>query len=421
MNAIAESTSRLHDPLFFIDPDFQPLLARLRREDPVHWTQAWPDRGFWSVTRHRDVREVLLKPALFSSQATGSLIPADPHMYDEPGAKAAAGIGFVPPFMDPPRHDVVRRPFIVPFAAKTVARLAAKSQGICDRLIDQVAERGECEFAQEVAARLPMHLICGLLGVPQEDWDHVGKYVNSFICNTEPAFQLGATPAETIAIATREQFDYVRRLVEDRRAHPRDDLTTHIAFAAVDGEQIGEEEKLWWCWAILIAGVETTRNVITGGLLALIQHPEAMAWLRTRPEAMREAAEELTRWTIPVPAIMRTATADTAIAGQAIRKGDWVVTWIASANRDETVFAAPGRLDLSRSPNPHLGFGYGTHICLGRNIALLEIRQILQTVLRRLDQIELAAPAEWTSSVMATGVKRLPIRFRAVGPNAAAR
>jgi len=408
MSDFAALTARLHDPLFFLAPEFQPLLAVMRRDHLVHWTQAWPDRGFWSITRYRDIRDVLLKPNLFSSQEMASLIPADPHMYDDPAAKAAAGIGFVPPFMDPPRHDEVRRPFIMPFAAKTVARLAAESQAICDRLIDEAIERGTCEFAQEVAARLPMHLICGLLGVPQEDWDHVGKYVNSFICNTEPEFQLGATPAETIAIATREQFDYVRRLVADRRANPRDDLTTLAASAP-----ISEEECLWWCWAILIAGVETTRNVITGGLLALIEHPDQMEWLRSNPDGAREAAEELTRWTIPVPAIMRVATEDTAIAGQAIARGDWVVVWLASANRDEGMFADPYRLDLARSPNPHLGFGYGTHICLGRNIALLEVRQILQTVLRRLDAIELAGPVEWTSSVMATGVKSLPIRFRA--------
>jgi cholest-4-en-3-one 26-monooxygenase len=407
MNDIAELAARLHDPLFFVSDSFPPLLRQLRQEHPVYWTQAWPDRGFWSVTRHRDIREVLLKPTLFSSQEMTSLIPADPHMYDDPAARAAAGIGFVPPFMDPPRHDVVRRPFVMPFAAKTVARLADESQAICDRLIDDILDRGECEFAREVAARLPMHLICGLLGVPREDWDHVGKYVNSFICNTEPDYQLGATPAETIAIATREQFDYVRTLVADRRANPRNDLTTLAAFAP-----ISEEECLWWCWAILIAGVETTRNVITGGLLALIENPGEMARLRANPAGARDTAEELARWTSPVPAVMRVATEDTAIAGQPIGKGDWVVTWLASANRDDNVFADPYRLDLARRPNPHLAFGYGTHICLGRNIALLEVRQIIQTVLRRLDRIELAGPVEWTSSVMATGVKALPIRFR---------
>jgi cholest-4-en-3-one 26-monooxygenase len=403
-----EAASNLHDPRFYLSEGFRPLLDRLRRDSPVHWTQAWPDRGFWSVTRHCDCRDVLLQPILFSSQAMGDNIPADPHMYDDPAARAAAGMGFVPGFMDPPRHDAVRRPFVKPFAAAAVARMAGQTQAICDRLVDEIVDRGECEFAREIAARLPSQLVCGLLGVPCEDWDHVGQYVNSFICYTEPAYQLGATPAETIAIAARGQFDYVRALVADRRANPRDDLTTLAAFAPIT-----EEECLWWCWAILIAGVETTRNVITGGLLALIEHPEEMNRLRTHPDGAREAAEELARWTTPVPAVLRVATEDTAIAGQPIGKGDWVVAWLVSANRDESVFADPLRFDLSRSPNPHLAFGYGTHLCLGRNIALLEIRQIIQTVLRRLDRIELAGPVEWTSSVMATGVKSLPIRFRA--------
>jgi cytochrome P450 len=399
--------SGLHDPRSFLADGFHPLLARLRRDDPVSWTPAWPDRGFWSVTRHGDVREVLLQPARFSSQAMGDNIPADPHMYDDPAARAAAGLGLVPGYMDPPRHQAVRRPFIRPFAPASVARMAAETQAVCDALIDAVIDRGECDFARDVAARLPTHLVCGLLGVPREDWDHIGKYVNSFICNTEPDYQLGATPAETIAIAAQGQFDYVRRLVADRRADPRDDLTTLAALAP-----ISEEECLWWCWAILIAGVETTRNVITGGLLALIEHPDEMARLRREPMGLREAAEELARWTTPVQAVMRVAKESCRIGGQAIAAGDWVVAWLASANRDETAFAAPDRLDLTRSPNPHLAFGYGPHLCLGRNLALLEIRHILGTVLHRLDRIELAGLPEWTSSVMATGVKSLPIRFR---------
>jgi len=322
-------------------------------------------------------------------------------------------MGFVPGFMDPPRHDAVRRPFIKPFAPATVARMASRVQAVCDQLIDDILAPGECEFAQDVAARLPLHLVCGLLGVPREDWDHVTRHVNGFICNTEPAYQLGATPAETIAIAARGQFEYVTGLVADRRARPRDDLTTLAAFATADGAPLSEEEVLWWCWAILIAGVETTRNVITGGLLALIEHPEDMRRLRADPSGLRAAAEELARWTTPVPALLRVATADSEIAGQPIASGDWVVVWLASANRDEATFADSDRLDLTRSPNPHLAFGYGTHLCLGRNIALLEVRQIIATVLRRLDRIELAGPVEWTSSVMAMGVKALPLRFRA--------
>jgi len=403
-----ELASRLHDPRSFLSDGFLPLLARLRRDAAVSWTAAWPERGFWSVTRHREVREVLLQPARFSSAAMGDNIPADPHMYEDPAARAAAGLGLVPGYMDPPRHDAVRRPFARPFGPASVARMAAETQAICDGLVDAVIDRGGCDFARDVAARLPTHLVCGLLGVPRADWDHITGYVNSFICNTEPDYQLGATPAETIAIAARGQFDYVRALVADRRAHPKDDLTTLAALAP-----ISEEECLWWCWAILIAGVETTRNVITGGLLALIEHPALIARLRAEPAGLRGAAEELARWTTPVQAVMRVATEDCRIGDQTIAAGDWVVAWLISANRDEAAFADPDRLDLTRNPNPHLAFGYGPHLCLGRNLALLEIRHIIGTVLRRLDAIELAGPPEWTSSVMATGVKSLPIRFRA--------
>jgi cholest-4-en-3-one 26-monooxygenase len=248
MENFEELATRLRNPAFFLSSDFAPLLRHLRNESPVHWTQAWPDRGFWSVTRHRDIRDVLLKPTLFSSQAYGSLMPADPHMYDTPEAKADAAFGLIPTYTDPPRHDAVRRPFIKPFSPAGIAKLEQTCQRLCEELIDEMLPKGECDFVAEVAGKLPMHIICLMLGVPREDWDYVGKYVNSFVCNTEPEFQLGATPAETIQIAQRKQFEYVKSLVEERRARPRDDLTTLAAFAEVEGKPIDPEETFWSCW-----------------------------------------------------------------------------------------------------------------------------------------------------------------------------
>lgn len=176
---------------------------------------------------------------------------------------------------------------------------------------------------------------------------------------------------------------------------------------------IPEDNILWWCWSFLVGGFETSRNVISEGMLALIDHPDQAEALRLEPQREREAAEEMVRWTTPSPQMMRTATADTEISGQLIRKGDWLIAWLASANRDKTVFDQPYTLDLRRKPNAHLSFGYGTHNCIGRFIALLEIQRMIMTMLQRLKNFEVVGPVERVASCFGMGIKRMPIRFEA--------
>jgi cholest-4-en-3-one 26-monooxygenase len=406
------TSARLGDPSFYLSSEFQPLLEELRRDDPVHWTQAWPDRGFWSVTRYRDIREVFSNPAVFSSQQAGSIIPADPHMYDRPEDRAAGGIGYVPAFMDPPRHDDIRKVVGKRFTGAAVARLSAQVRRICDEAVNEVIERGQCEFVSDVAAKIPMNVICQLMDAPRSDWEFLRKYVNSFICNTDPAFQLGDTPGRTLQIAQRVLFDYVRQLVQDHRTGTGDDITTLIAGALVDGKPLEEQEAFWWVWTILVAGFETSRNVISGGLLALMDHPEHMQSLRNEPNQSRDAAEELTRWVSPSHSVFRVAIQDAQLAGRMVRAGDWVVLWLISANRDDSIFPRPFALDLGRRPNPHMGFGNGIHNCLGRHIALLEIEQGINAVLARLEQLEVSGPLSRSAATTAVGLSKMPIRFR---------
>ncbi|WP_066701220.1 cytochrome P450 [Sphingobium amiense] len=404
---------RLGDPAFFLAPQFHPLLRELRRSAPVAWTQAWEDRGFWSVTRYHDIREVLNQPQLFSSQEYGSQMPTDPHMYDTAEARQAGGVGLIPTFTDGQIHDDIRKAVYKPFGPAQVAKLTELCQQVCDELIDGVIDRGECEFVGDVAARVPMYIICMMLGLPRADWDMLHSSVNSAINNEDPDVQLGDTPLETFRIAQKFQIDYLRDAIRARRASPTDDLIARSALAKIGDDLVPEENILWWCWSFLLGGFETSRNVISEGLLALINHPAQAERLRLAPEGEREAAEEMVRWTTPSPQMLRVATADTVIAGQPIKKGDWLIAWLASANRDETVFENPYMLDLERKPNPHLSFGYGTHNCIGRYIALLEIRRIIMTALQRLKNMEVAGEIDRVASCFGMGIKRMPIRFQA--------
>jgi len=409
---LLNQVDRLGDPAFFLAPDFHLTLKELRENRPVAWTQAWTDRGFWSVARYADIKTVLNDAELFSSEAYGSQMPTDPHMYDTPEQRKAGGVGFIPTFTDGKIHDDIRRAVYKPFGPAQVAKLAELCQEVCDDLIDGIIDQGECEFVSEVSARLPMYIICKILGLPREDWEKMHGYVNSVVNNEDPDAQLGADPVETLRIAQKWQIDYLRDAIRSRRANPTDDLISRSATAKMGDDLIPEENILWWCWSFVVGGFETSRNVISEGLLALINNPDQAELLRKEPSRDREAAEEMVRWTTPSPQMMRTAMRDTELAGQKIKKGDWLICWMASGNRDEAVFKDPYKFDITRSPNPHLSFGYGPHNCIGRYIGLLEIKMIIMTILNRMQDIELAGNVERVASCFGMGIKRMPIRFK---------
>lgn len=404
---------RLGDPAFFLQPEFHELFREMRRDKPVAWTQAWVDRGFWSVTRYDDIRAVLNDPQLFSSEAYGSQMPTDPHMYDTPELRKAGGVGLIPTFTDGKVHDDIRRAVFKPFGPAQIAKLTDLTREVCDELIDEVSDRGECEFVGEVAARVPMNIICMMLGVPRADWEEMHRHVNSVINNEDPEAQLGSDPVDTLRIAQKWLIDYLRDAIASRHAEPTDDLISRSALARIGEDLVPQENILWWIWSFVVGGFETSRNVISEGLLALINHPDQAELLRREPQRDRDAAEEMVRWTTPSPQMMRTAMRDTELGGQKIRKGDWLIAWLASGNRDETVFDDPYRFDITRSPNRHLGFGYGPHNCIGRYIALLEIQLIILTVVNRLKNIEVVGEIDRVASCFGMGIKRMPIRFDA--------
>ena len=231
-----------------------------------------------------------------------------------------------------------------------------------------------------------------------------------FASFADPTLQLGETPADTFQIAMKATFDYIYALVEQRRADPRDDLCSMAAVAEVGGEPMTQADAAWNCWALLAAGFETSRNIISGGLHMLIEHPDQAARLRAEPKLLQTAVDEMIRWTTPATATLRVATQDTEIASQPIRAGEWLVLYAQSANRDDAVFAEPFRFDISRRPNPYLSFGHGVHNCIGRMLAIQECKVMIGRLLRRSRRIDVAGPFEWSSSTIAKGIKNMPIR-----------
>jgi cytochrome P450 family 142 subfamily A polypeptide 1 len=375
------------------DPD--PAFAWLRAHAPVWWD---PARELFGVALHEDVQRVSKSPELFcSSGSSRPDAPAIPSMIN----------------MDDPLHKRRRGLVNRGFTPRRVDDHEPKLRRICRELIAAVAGQGHCDFVRDVAAPLPMIVIGDMLGVEPEDRAALLRWSDELIEGTSAT----ATPEQRTAAASAfgEYALYHRRVVADRRARPRDDLMSVLVHAEIDGERLDDEALLQESLLILVGGDETTRHVISGGMLALIQHPEQRALLAREPARIPVAVEEMLRWVTPIQNMSRTATRDVELRGARIRKGDKVLLLYRSANRDERVFADPLRFDVTRDPNPHLAFGgYGTHHCLGASLARLELRVMFEELLAVLPDAELApgAAPPLRPSNFIVGLEQLPVVFR---------
>jgi cholest-4-en-3-one 26-monooxygenase len=374
---------------------------RLRAEAPVSWHERDGDAPFWAITKYKDVFAASLDQQTFSSARRGAVF----RTWDEEDYEAQKGMLIN---RDPPAHTKYRRLVSMGFSSRMIRRLEDHVRSITTEIIDQVAHAGECDFVASISAELPLQVIVELVGVPLADRHRVLQWSNQMLAYDDPEYQLDPF---TPKIAAAELFMYANELAVERSAHPRDDLASELMHAEVDGSRLSPEEFNSFFLLLLVAGNETTRNLVSGGLLALIEHPEERARLRANPALLPTAVEEMLRWVTPVNLFQRTATRDVGLGGQKIRAGDKVVLFYASANRDEDVFPGADRFDVGRSPNDHLAFGIGPHFCLGANLARLEIRILFEELLRRAPDIELAGPVERLRSNFINGIKRMPVRF----------
>jgi cytochrome P450 len=289
-----------------------------------------------------------------------------------------------------------------------VSRLEKHIYELADHIIDNIAARGECDFVTDVAAELPLQVILEMVGVPLTDRHLVFDWSNKMLAYDDPEYQ---TTPEVPRIAAAEMFMYSHELAMKREASPKDDLVSVLLEAQVDGEKLSVAEINTFFLLLTVAGNETTRNLISGGMLALIEHPAERARLMADRSLLDTAVEEMLRWVAPVMVFRRTATRDLELHGKQIREGDSVSVWYGSANRDEAMFKDPDRFDVGRTPNEHLAFGIGPHFCLGANLARLEIKIMFERLLQRLPDIRLAGPVQRLRSNFINGIKHMPVRF----------
>ncbi|GFG67285.1 linalool 8-monooxygenase [Mycobacterium kubicae] len=387
------TTFPLHSPDFYAGDPY-PAYRELRATSPVCWNDV---TNFWALLKYEDVRFVSSNPALFSS-TQGITIP-DPQL---PNPVQEGGLIFT----DPPRHRQLRKLINSGFTRRHVAILEPKIRDIVRGILADIEPGTVHEFAEEIAAPLPTRIIAQLLGAPPDDWEQFRAWSDAMTGSADPEIEL-----DTL-VAAGQLYEYFHQLISDRRAQARDDMLSILVNAEIDGLRLSDEELVNFAFLLLVAGNETTRNLIALGTLALIEHPDQLRMLIDDPALIPGAVEEMLRWNSPVVHMARTATADVEIRGKRIRAGEVVVMLYGSANRDEDVFGSDAEeFDITRHPNPHIAFGCGEHSCLGAQLARLEAGLLFDELLRRFPRIELVGEVSRMRATMVPGVKRMPVRL----------
>jgi cytochrome P450 len=398
----------LTDPGYFVDNDPHPLWHYLRKEDPIHWTLG-PVRGFWSITRYDDIIAVVSEPGLFTSAQLIS-VPTTPEL--EQLTPEMLGSGEMMLMTDPPLHGAMRRAFNRLMLPRAIGRFEVPGPELVREILDEALARNECDFVIDVAARLPMAFICEIMGIPRSDWPDMFRWGNMIAGNEDAEYQVESGSAvETRQQGTLSIGHYCIKAALARRGRDGEDLLSVLGNARIDGRLLTDRELAHNGVLYVGAGLETTRNAISAGLLALIEHPAQLELLLKDDALMPTAVEEILRWSSPVTHFARVAMRNTELGGKQVHEGDRVVLWFPSGNRDETVFADPYTFDVRRSPNEHIAFSKGEHFCAGAHLARLELRLMLQALLKRTKQIEIAGKVERLRSNFLAGIKHMPVRF----------
>ena len=385
------------------------LFAVHRREAPVYWhspTEHTPDgEGFWSVASYAETLAVLKDPVTFSS-VTGGDRPFGGTLLQD-----LSIAGQVLNMMDDPRHTQIRRLVSSGLTPRMISSVEDDLRARTRRLLDAVVPGEPFDFVVDIAAELPMQMICILLGVPESERHWLFEAI-------EPQFDFGGSRKAALSQLSAEEagsrmYTYGLELIASKRAQPTDDMLSVVANAALAGDApVMSDLELYLFFSLLFsAGAETTRNAVAGGLLTLANHPEQLRELREDLDMLPTAVEEMVRWTSPSPSKRRTATRDVTVGGASIAAGQKVQIWEGSANRDASVFDDADEFDIVRKPNPHLGFGQGVHYCLGANLARLELRVLFEELLSRFGTVQVVRDVEWTRSNRHTGIRHLVVEL----------
>jgi cytochrome P450 len=388
--------------------------ALLRREDPVFWQGERDGRGFWSLTRYDDILAASKDYRTFSSEAGGtSLMDLTPEQVKSRMSMLDS---------DPPKHRRLRNIVNKAFALRVVNAYEDRIRAMFREVLDTAFAAAEFDFVEAVAVELPMRILCELMGVPLADRRHLVDLGNRMLGNTDPdhagEFTAGQADLSRYAHlpfsspAAPEMFAYANSLAAERRRQPRDDVTTRLIEAEIDGDRLSEHEFNLFFLLLVTAGNETTRHAMSNGLLALLEHPAQRDRLLADPALIPTTVEEILRWQPSLLHFRRTATCETRLRGKTMRRGDKVALWYVSGNRDEDQFPAADHFDVGRQPNRHLAFGLGgPHFCLGAHLARLELRIWLEEMLPVLGRLELAGEPRRLRSNFFNGVKSVPLRI----------
>lgn len=391
------------------------LFTELRRYPGALFHPATPltpnGEGFWVLSRHRDMVPIARDGATFSSEGGGDRAGGGTMIEDLP---RAVGPGSVMNMMDDPRHLALRRLVAPGITNAGLTALENVLHQAAQGAVDQALARQEGDLVADIAAELPLLAVASLLGIPPEDRHQIFGWISAVLDYADR--ELGQTSV-TSAQAMQQLMAYAQRFVEGKRQAPGTDVVS----LAVTGELRGglgpltAVEQLMVFNVVMVAGLETTRNAIAGGILAFIDHPEQWRRLQRNRDLLEPAMDEILRWTSPTPYNRRTVTRDVTIGGRLLRRGEKITLWWASANRDEAVFERPFEFDIGRPKNPHLAFGSGGHVCLGAQLAKLEMRAVLLALLDRVAEFHLNGDIEWVRSNKHTGIRRMPVRYVALG------
>jgi cytochrome P450 len=407
-----EAAKVLADPTAYADDTrLHAALTHLRANNPVAWVDNRPYRPFWAITKHADIMAIERANNLFLSEPRPLLSTAEAD--DLAKAQLDAGTGLRTLIhMDDPHHRKVRAIGADWFRPKAMRDLKVHVDELAKRYVDRMRDIGpECDFVTEIAVNFPLYVIMSLLGLPEEDFPRMHMLTQEMFGGDDEEYnKRGQSPEEQLQILL-DFFTYFSQLTASRREHPTEDLASAIANGRIDGEPLSDVDTASYYVIVASAGHDTTKDAISGGLLALIENPSELERLRQDMDLMPTAVEEMIRWTTPVKEFMRTAAEDTTVRGVHIAKGESVYLAYVSGNRDEEVFDEPFRFDVGRDPNKHVAFGYGVHFCLGAALARMEMASLYSELIPRLESIELASKPELSATTFVGGLKHLPIRY----------
>ncbi len=404
---MATTVGDIYSPDVYVDGPPHDVFARLRRTEPVYWQEMQDEPGYWAVLKHADVVHVAREPRLFSANEGGVVL-------ENLAPEQLTMMRDMLLAMDPPRHGDYRRPLAESFKRRVIGQLESRIRDICHDIMATAAEQGDVEFVHDVTAGLPSRVVGELMGLPREDWPLVNRLAERNTSGQDPDLNHDeGEPAEVDdGNASIEMAMYaIGFAMRRRQEEPREDLTTLILESEFGGKHMTDIDFGSFFVQLVTAGNDTTKTMLSSGLLALLQHPDQLAELRAHPSLMPGAVEEILRWANPLHYFRRTATADTELRGVPVKAGDKVAMYYTSANRDEDVFDDPQRFDIHRNPNPHLSFGIAEHFCLGVHLARLEGRVFFEELLSTFPSIELTGEPKRTRSNLNNALKSLPVRL----------